>query len=243
MNVKIFADGADFDGILKLCKNPLVKGFTTNPSLMRKADVSDYEAFARRLLAAVPDKPISFEVIADDPEEMARQARTIASWGKSVNVKIPVTNTKNVSMAPLIWKLSREGIMLNVTALFTAEQVREVTDCLAPDTPAYVSVFAGRIADIGIDPLPMMRESVAILREKPRSELIWASPREVLNVYQADRIGCHIITATPDIIAKLSGPKRTPLELSLDAVKQFRADALAAGYSIGTEPALRGAAE
>src|SRR5579872_7128594 len=145
LGVKIFADGADFDGIMAMHKNPLIKGFTTNPTLMRKAGISDYEGFARRLLAAVPDRPISFEVFADDPEEMARQARTIAGWGRSVNVKIPVTNTKDVPMAPLIWKLSREGIMLNVTALFTVEQVREVADCLAPDTPAYVSVFAGRI--------------------------------------------------------------------------------------------------
>lgn len=237
LRVKIFADGADFDSIIKLYSNPLVKGFTTNPSLMRKAGVTDYEAFARKVLAAVPDRPVSLEVFADDFDEMERQALTIASWGRNVNVKIPVTNTKREFAGPLIRRLSAAGVALNVTAVFTLDQVRRVTECLAPETPAIVSVFAGRIADTGIDPVPLMAESVRILRAKPKAELIWASPRELLNIVQADAIGCHIITVTGDIIAKLALVGKNQDDYSLETVQMFYRDASAAAYSITTSGA------
>ena len=237
LRVKIFADGADFDGIIKLYANPLVKGFTTNPSLMRKAGVTDYEVFARRLLTAVPDRPVSLEVFADDFDEMERQALAIASWGRNVNVKIPVTNTKREFSGPLIRRLSAAGVALNVTAVFTLDQVRRVTECLAAETPAIVSVFAGRIADTGIDPVPIMAESVRILRTKPKAELIWASPRELLNIVQADAIGCHIITVTADIIAKLALVGKNQDDYSLETVQMFYRDASAAAYTIATSGA------
>jgi transaldolase len=243
--VKIFADGADFDGILTMYKNPLIKGFTTNPSLMRKAGISDYEGFARRLLAAVPDRPISFEVFADEPHEMIRQAEAIASWGSNVNVKIPVTNTRGEFSGPVIEELSRAGIVLNVTAVMTLAQVRDIAACLAPGTPAIVSVFAGRVADTGIDPVPVMRQAVEALAARPKAELLWASPRELLNIFQADEVGCHIITVTHDVLAKLGLVGKDLDRYSLETVEMFHRDARAAGFTINTAGAegRRSAAE
>lgn len=232
LKVKIFADGADFDSIIKLYPNPMVKGFTTNPSLMRKAGVTDYAAFAARLLAAVPDRPIALEVLADDLPTMAAQARVIQSWGANVNVKIPVVNSKGEFTGPIVKTLSAAGVVVNVTALFTVEQVRAVEECLHPDTPSIVSVFAGRIADTGIDPLPIMTEAVRILKAKPKAELIWASPREFLNVIQADDIGCHIITVTPDILGKLGLMGKDLTEYSLETVQVFLKDSTAAGFTV-----------
>jgi len=237
LGVKIFADGADFEGILTMYKNPLIKGFTTNPSLMRKAGVSDYEAFARRLLAAVTHRPISFEVFADEPAEMVRQARAIASWGKNVNVKIPVMNTQREFMGRVIEELSGDGIAINVTAVFTPHQVSRIAASLAADAQAIVSVFAGRVADTGTDPVPLMREAVQILAERPNAELLWASPRELLNIFQADAIGCHIITVTHDVLAKLGLVGKDLDQYSLETVEMFYRDAVAAGFSIGTDQA------
>ena len=231
--VKLFADGANRDEILSLYHNPLIKGFTTNPTLMRKAGVEDYEAFARQILADIPDRPVSLEVFADDFSEMERQAHRISSWGKNVYVKVPITNTKAEPALPLIGRLSRDGIKLNVTAMTTQDQVRGVLPALAGGAPAYVSVFAGRIADTGIDPVPIMAETVSLLRrEAPNVELVWASPREVLNVAQAERIGCHIITATSDILKKLELLGRDLNEYSLDTVKMFHRDAVQAGFQL-----------
>lgn len=237
LKVKIFADGADFDSIVKLSSNPQVKGFTTNPSLVRKAGVTDYEEFGRKLLAAVPDKPVSLEVFADEFDEMARQARAIATWGPNVNVKIPVTNTRREFSGDLIRELSHDGVVVNVTAILTLDQVRRVAACLSPQTPAIVSVFAGRIADTGVDPLPLMAEAVKILRDRPKAELIWASPRELLNIFQADDIGCHIITVTNDILNKLSLVDKDLDAYSLETVEMFRRDAVAAGFSIKADVA------
>ena len=231
--IKLFADGADFDSLVKLAANPVIKGFTTNPTLARNAGVRNYEEFGRRLLAAVPDRPVSLEVFADDFVGMARQARTIASWGKNVNVKIPVTNTNSEFCGEVIRGLSAEGIVVNVTAITTIDQVRRVAESLSPNVPAIVSVFAGRIADTGIDPVPMMAEAVKMLRQRPQAELLWASPRELLNVFQADSVGCHIITATKDILGKLSLVGKDLDEYSLETVKMFRRDAVAAGFEIG----------
>jgi transaldolase len=235
LKVKIFADGADFDSIVKLSGNPIVKGFTTNPSLVRKAGVTDYEEFGRKLLAAVPDRPVSLEVFADEFGEMARQARAIATWGPNVNVKIPVTNTRKEFSGDLIRELSEDGVVLNVTAILTLDQVRRVAACLSPKTPAIVSVFAGRIADTGVDPVPLMAEAVSILKARPKAELIWASPRELLNIFQADDIGCHIITVTNDILNKLSLVDKDLEAYSLETVEMFRRDALAAGFSIDAD--------
>ena len=232
LKVKIFADGADLAGMKEMYANPLIKGFTTNPTLMRKAGVQDYKAFARQVLDAIPDRPISFEVFADEFDEMERQALEIASWGKNVSVKIPVTNTRRQSAGPLIERLSKAGIALNVTALTSLEQVREVTGRLAPQTPAIISVFAGRIADTGRDPVPLMAEAVKIMRARPKAELIWASPRELLNIFQADAVGCHIITATNDILKKLALVGKDLEEYSLETVQMFHKDAQAAGYRI-----------
>jgi len=237
LKVKIFADGADFDSIVKLSANPQVKGFTTNPSLVRKAGVTDYEEFGRKLLAAVPNKPVSLEVFADEFDEMARQARAIATWGPNVNVKIPVTNTRREFSGDLIRELSQDGVVLNVTAILTLDQVRRVTACLSPQTPAIVSVFAGRIADTGVDPVPLMAEAVKILRERPKAELIWASPRELLNIFQAEAIGCHIITVTNDILNNLSLVDKDLDAYSLETVEMFRRDAVAAGYTIKADAA------
>lgn len=232
LKVKIFADGADYDSILKLYQNPIIKGFTTNPTLVRKAGVTDYEGFARKLIAAVPDRPISLEVFADDLPTMEAQAKVIASWGKNVNVKIPVTNTKGQFTGPIISSLSAAGVVLNVTAIFTVAQVKAVEECLHRDTPSIVSVFAGRIADTGVDPLPIMSESVKILAQKPKSELIWASPRELLNVIQANDVGCHIITASSDVLDKLVLIGKDLDAYSLEAVQIFYRDAQAAGFQI-----------
>ena len=232
LRVKLFADGADLAGIAKLAANPLITGFTTNPTLMHKAGVRGYRAFAREMLALIGARPVSFEVFSDAFDEMERQALEIASWGETVYVKIPVTNTKGASAGPLIRRLSSAGVKVNVTALMTARQVADVAECLAVETPSCVSVFAGRIADTGRDPLPIMAEALRTLRARPRAELIWASPRELLNVIQADAIGCHIITATGDILAKLPLLEKDLTAFSLDTVKMFRADAVKAGFAI-----------
>jgi len=232
LKVQIFADGADKTGMLEMYKNPHVKGFTTNPTLMRKAGVTDYEAAAKEILAAIPDRSISFEVFADEFAEMERQARRITKWGKHVSVKIPITNTRQESAIPLIGKLSQEGIALNVTALFTLDQVQAVVDAVKGGAPCYVSVFAGRIADTGVDPVPMMAESVQRLKAAPNTALIWASPRELLNIFQADEIGCQVITVTNDIIKKLSLVGKDLVSYSLETVKVFYDDGKAAGYKL-----------
>lgn len=232
LKVKLFADGAERKSMLELYANPLIQGFTTNPTLMRKANITDYRAFAQDIVSAISDRPISFEVFADDFDQMARQAESIHSWGANIYVKIPVTNTRRESSAPLIRKLSRAGIKLNVTAILTLEQVREITDALAGGAPSYVSVFAGRIADTGVDPVPVMCEAVRILRPHPQIELIWASPREVLNVFQADAVGCHIITATPDILKKLALTGKDLTDYSLETVQMFADDAAQSGFTL-----------
>jgi transaldolase len=233
LKVKIFADGADLDGIIRVYKTmPLVKGFTTNPTLMRKAGISDYEGFARSVLEQVPDRPISFEVFSDDFDEMERQAKYIAAWGDNVYVKIPVSNTSGETAAPLVRRLANAGVKQNVTALMTVAQVREITKALADGPAACVSVFAGRIADSGRDPLPIMKESLQIIAAQPQIELIWASPREALNIVQADDIGCHIITVTNDLIAKTALFGKDLDEFSLETVKMFRGDAVAAGFTL-----------
>lgn len=232
LKIKLFCDGADIDSILAMYKNPHIQGFTTNPTLMRKAGISDYEAFGRKVLAAVPDRPVSLEVFADDIANMAIQARKIATWGPNVNVKIPITNTSGEFTGPLLKDLSSEGVVLNITALMTVKQVEDVAECLDPNTPAIISVFAGRVADTGVDPVKLMADCLDALEERPKAELLWASPRELLNIFQADEVGCHIITATPDILAKLSLVGKDLAEYSLDTVKMFYKDAVAAGFSI-----------
>ena len=237
LKVKLFADGADLTGIKEMAANLAIKGFTTNPTLMRKAGVSDYKAFALQALQVVGGRPISFEVFADEFGEMGKQAHEIASWGKNIYVKIPVTNTKGEFSGPLVERLTRAGIQVNVTALTTVDQVKRVADRLAPETPAIISVFAGRIADTGRDPVPIMAEAVKIMKKKPKSELIWASPRELLNIFQADEVGCHIITATNDILKKLPLIGKDLDAYSLETVEMFHKDAKAAGYSIATREA------
>jgi len=232
LTVKLFADGADRAGMLAMYGNPLIRGFTTNPTLMRKAGVTDYEAFARDIVRAIPDRPISLEVLSDDFAEMIRQGTRIAAWGPHVYAKIPVTNTRGESSVPVLQALARAGVKLNVTALLTLEQVRDAGAALAGGPPAYVSVFAGRVADTGRDPVPLMAAALELLRPYPNVELIWASPRELLNVFQADAIGCHVITATNDILAKLRLIGRDLREYSLDTVKMFRDDALGAGFTL-----------
>lgn len=232
LGVKIFADGADKAGMLELARLPYISGFTTNPTLMRKDGVGDYRGFAREILTALPDRPISFEVFADEFAEMERQAREIASWGPRVYVKIPVTNTRGEPSRDLVRRLSQSGIKLNVTALLTLEQVEEVAAALADGPPCCISVFAGRIADTGRDPVPLMAAAVELLRPHPHEELIWASPRELLNIFQADAIGCHIITVTHDVLKKLSLVGRDLADYSLDTVKMFHEDAKKAGYSL-----------
>jgi transaldolase len=234
LKIKIFADGADLKSMKALAADPRIKGFTTNPSLVRKAGVADYTSFAMDVLKVIPDRPVSFEVFADELEEMEAQARTIARWGKNVYVKIPVTNTKRQSTAPIITRLSKAGVALNVTAIFTLQQVREVTDALDAGTPAVVSVFAGRVADTGVDPEPLMRQSAEIMKAKPKAELLWASPRELLNIYQADNCGCHIITVQPDVLSKLDLVGKDLEAYSLETVQGFYKDAVAAGYKIAT---------
>jgi transaldolase len=237
LKVKLFADGADLAGMKEMAANPMIKGFTTNPTLMRKAGISDYKAFARDVLAAIPDRPVSFEVFADDFGQMEAQGLEIASWGKNVNVKIPVTNTKREFAGNVIERLSRQGVKVNVTALLTLAQVERVTERLDAKTPAIISVFAGRIADTGVDPMPIMKKSVEIMKAKPKAELIWASPRELLNVFQADAVGCHIITATNDILKKLSLVGKDLDQYSLETVEMFYKDAKAAGFTIAARAA------
>ncbi len=237
LKVKLFADGADLAGMKEMAANPLIKGFTTNPTLMRKAGIADYKAFARDVLAAIPDRPVSFEVFADDFASMESQALEIASWGRNVNVKVPVTNTKGEFCGALVERLSRQGVQLNVTAVMTLDQVKRITERLAAETPAIVSVFAGRVADTGMDPVPLMGKAVEILRARPKAELIWASPRELLNIFQADAIGCHIITATNDILKKLSLVGKELERYSLETVEMFYKDAQAAGYTIKSREA------
>jgi transaldolase len=232
LRVKLFADGADKQGMLEMYRNPLIKGFTTNPTLMRKAGVTDYEAFARDILRAIPDRPISLEVFSDEFAEMERQARKIATWGSNVYVKIPVTNTRAAKSLKLVRGLAEVGVKLNVTALLTLDQVRDVSAALAGGPPACVSVFAGRIADTGCDPVPVMAAALELVSLYPNIELIWASPRELLNIFQADSIGCHIITATHDILRKLSLVGKDLHEYSLDTVKMFYDDAAKANYTL-----------
>jgi transaldolase len=232
LKVKLFADGADRAGILRMYENPLIRGFTTNPTLMRKAGVTDYEAFAKDVLSAVADRPISFEVFADEFAEMERQALKISGWGENVYTKIPVTNTRGESSLDLVCRLARRGVKLNVTALMTLQQVEEIAAALAGGPPAYVSMFAGRIADTGRDPVPIVAEAVEILRPYPNIELIWASPRELLNIFQADSVGCHVITATHDLLHKLTLVGKDLDDYSLDTVKMFHRDAAQAGYEL-----------
>ena len=232
LKVKIFADGADRGGMLEMYRNPLIRGMTTNPTLMRKAGISDYKEFALDILGQIPDRPISFEVFSDEFDEMERQAREIASWGENVYVKIPVTNTRGQVAYPLVQKLSHTNVKVNVTAIMLLEQVREVGTAVAGGAPCYVSVFAGRIADTGRDPMPVMAAAVELLRPYPNAELIWASPREVLNIFQADAVGCHIITATNDVLKKLSLVGKDLGDYSLETVEMFFEDARAAGFQL-----------
>ena len=232
LKIKLFADGADKAAMLGLYANPMIQGFTTNPTLMRKAGISDYAAFARDILCEIRDRPISLEVFADEFDEMERQSRLIATWGPNVYVKIPVTNTRREPALDLINRLSHEGIRLNITAIMTLDQVHDVAAALAGGAPSNVSVFAGRIADTGRDPVPLMAKAVEMVSVHPGMELIWASPREVLNIFQADAIGCHIITATPDILQKLSLAGKDLDEYSLDTVKMFYTDAAKSGYKV-----------
>ncbi|HEY2325319.1 MAG TPA: transaldolase [Thermoanaerobaculia bacterium] len=232
LKVKLFADGADKAGMLEMYRKPFVKGFTTNPTLMRKAGVSDYRGFAREILEAIPDRPISFEVFSDEFDEMERQAREIATWGPNVYVKIPITNTRREPAYDLVHALAHEGVKVNVTAMMTLDQVHAVADALRGGAPSCVSVFAGRIADTGVDPMPIMAESVRILADVPGAELIWASPRELLNVFQAEAVGCHIITATNDILKKLDLIGKDLADYSLDTVKMFFNDAAQAGFTL-----------
>ena len=233
LSVKLFADGADKAGILSLNANPLIQGMTTNPTLMRKAGISDYEAFAKEILQSVTTKPISIEVFSDEFSEMKRQALKIAAWGRNVYVKIPITNTRSESTLPLVKELGEQGVQLNITAILTLNQVRGVSEALNPKVSSVVSVFAGRIADTGVDPEPLMRASGALLHNQPKAELLWASVREVLNIFQADKCGCKIVTVPHDILSKAIKMTGTDLTaLSLDTVKMFATDAQAAGFSV-----------
>jgi transaldolase len=234
LRIKLFSDGADLASIVALSANPWIRGFTTNPSLMRKAGVVDYERFGREVLAAIPDRPVSLEVFADTPAEMEAQAMAIAGWGKNVNVKIPVTNQAGEFMGPVIQRLSQAGVAVNVTAILTIAQVEAVAEVLAPATPAIVSVFAGRIADTGIDPVPVMQQAVKMLASRPHAELLWASPRELLNIFQANDAGCHIITVPPEILQKLSLIGKDLTDYSRETVSMFYRDACAAAYRIET---------
>ena len=232
LNIKIFADGADIKGIREMADKPFIKGFTTNPTLMRKAGVTNYKEFAMEALDVVGDRSISFEVFADEFPTMEKQALEIASWGKNVSVKIPITNTEGKSAAPLIKELSKQGVACNVTAMFTPAQVDEVVEVLSPETPAILSIFAGRVADTGVDPMPVMKYAVAEAKSLPKAEVLWASPREILNVFQAEEAGAHIITATNDMLKKLSLYGKDLSQFSLETVEMFYNDATAAGFSI-----------
>jgi transaldolase len=239
LRVKIFADGADHAGILEMSANPLIQGFTTNPTLMRKAGVADYVSFAREIVKVITDRPVSFEVFADDFAEMELQALEIASWGENVVVKIPVTNTHGQPSSKLLKRLSRMNVKVNVTALTTLEQVKDVSASLAGGPSSYVSVFAGRVADTGRDPVPLMADALELLGKTPNIELIWASPRELLNIFQADAIGCHVITVTNDVLKKLSLVGKDLAEYSLETVKMFYEDAQRAGYKLATPVAVK----
>lgn len=232
LRIKIWADGAERAGILDLYRRPYIRGFTTNPTLMRKAGITDYEKFAKEILQTIQDKPICFEVFSDDLKEMRRQALKIDQWGKNVYVKIPITNTRGDSCQELVRDLSSEGIKLNITAMLTVEQIRSVVEVMRGDVPSIVSLFAGRVADTGLDPVPFVYEVLALLKSKPSIELLWASCRELLNVFQADAAGCHIITVTHDILAKLPLIGMDLSSLSLETVKMFHRDAQAAGFSL-----------
>ena len=232
LKIKIFADGADLKGILELYANPKIKGFTTNPMLMCKAGITDYETFARELLTKVPDRPVSLAVFADDFREMEQQALAIASWGCNVNVKIPISNTKGEFAGPLIRSLAAKGVVLNVTAIMTVKQVEAVAKVLDPAVPAIVSVFAGRVADTGVDPIPHMRECLKVLKHLPKAELLWASSRELLNIFQANETGCHIITATNDLIAKLDLVGKDLDEYSRETVEMFYRNAVTSKFAI-----------
>ena len=232
LKVKIYADGADRDGMLEMYAKPYIQGFTTNPTLMKKAGITDYKTFAQEILQAIPDRPISFEVFADEFSDMERQALEIKTWGENVYVKIPVSNTRQEMAYDLIARLSGAGVHLNVTAILTLEQVQNVADALKDGPDSIVSVFAGRIADTGLDPVPVMQKALTLLEVAPKAELLWASPREVLNIYQADNIGCHIITATNDLIRKLALGGKDLAEYSLETVQMFYDDAQSAGYTL-----------
>lgn len=237
LRVQIFADGADKAGIVELYRQPYIKGFTTNPTLMRKAGVKHYERFAREILDRITDRPISFEVFADEEREMERQARKIAGWGSNVYVKIPVTNTRRESMHKLIHRLSSEGIQVNATALLTLDQVSCVAEALSGGAPSYISVFAGRIADTGRDPVPVMKSALEIMATNRKCLLVWASPRELLNIFQADEIGCHIVTVTSDVLRKIPLIGKDLHDYSLETVQMFHNDAAHSGYTLETVPA------
>jgi len=232
LKIKIFADGADKTGMLEMYSRPYIKGFTTNPTLMRKAGVSDYRSFAKDILRAISDRPISFEVLSDEFAEMERQATEMAGWGKQVYVKIPITNTRREPSYDLVKRLSQKGVQLNVTALMTLDQVHAIAESVVKGSPCYISVFAGRIADTGRDPVPVMKKAVEILRPVNNAELIWASPRELLNIFQAEEIGCHVITVTNDILKKLDLIGKDLGDFSLETVKMFYEDARQAGYKL-----------
>jgi len=232
LKIKLFADGAEIEVIREMAKNPLIKGFTTNPTLMRKAGIDDYVSFSKKVIEIIPDYPLSLEVFSDDFAEMEIQAKEIASWGKNVFVKIPITNTKGEFCGDLVKKLAASGIQVNVTAMMTMDQTTRILACLNPEVRSNISIFAGRIADTGIDPLPLMTEVMAAVKSNPKCEVIWASPRELLNVFHAESVGCHIITATTDILKKLLLVGKNLEEYSLDTVKMFYNDATSAGYKI-----------
>lgn len=232
MKIKIFADGAGLKEMLAFYRDGSVQGFTTNPTLMRKAEITNYEAFAREVLATIQKPPVSFEVFSDDLPTMERQALKISTWGSNVYVKIPVTNTQGVFTGPILRSLSQKGVKLNVTAVFTLDQVRDVVACLSKDVPSVISVFAGRIANAGVDPMPIMRESVQISKVLPKAEVLWASPREALNVLQAEECGCHIITVTPDILKTVKNFGKSLTQFSLETVQMFYQDAQKAGYTL-----------
>jgi transaldolase len=239
LRVQVFADGADKASMLDLYRQPYIKGFTTNPTLMRKAGITDYERFALDILQHIPDRPISFEVFADDEPEMERQARKIARWARNVHVKIPVTNTRREPMYDLIRRLSADGIQINATALLALDQVRHVAKALQGGAPSYISVFAGRVADTGRDPIPLMKSALELMAPEPNCQLVWASPRELLNIFQADEIGCHIITVTSDVLKKVSLVGKDLVEFSLETVRMFHDDAAHSGYTLELTPEER----
>lgn len=239
LRVQVFADGADKTSMIELYRQPYIKGFTTNPTLMRKAGITDYERFALDILQHIPDRPISFEVFADDEPEMERQARKIARWANNVYVKIPVTNTRSEPMYDLIRRLGADGIQVNATALLALDQVRHVAKALQGGAPSYISVFAGRVADTGRDPIPLMKSALELMAPEPNCQLVWASPRELLNIFQADEIGCHIITVTSDVLKKVSLVGKDLHEFSLETVRMFHDDAAHSGYTLELTPEER----